>query len=130
MRDAQLLKISFLVSAFGLVLLYFVAAHSQPAVVKISEIDYDTAGSKVIVEGQIVSKSVHKDGHIFLKISDGTGKISVVLFSGTSEQLDASCIQVGSNIRAVGKVEEYRGSLEVIPRGGNDVRCWKSSPLP
>lgn len=130
MRDAQLLKISFLVSTIGLVLLYFVAAHSQPSLVKISEIDYDAVGSKVIVEGNIISKSVHKDGHIFLKISDGTGKISVALFSGTAEQLDPSCIEVGGSIRAAGRVEEYRGSLEIIPRGGSDVRCWKSSPSP
>lgn len=130
MEDAQLLKISFFISTFGLLLLYFVAMHSQPSLVKLSEIDYDTVGSKVIVEGKIISKSVHKDGHIFLQVSDATGKISVALFRDVVEEVDTTCIQAGNDIRILGRVEEYRGSLEITPGKGEDVKCWNSSVLP
>jgi len=133
MKDSDLVKVSFIVSTVGLVMLFFVSAHSKPSLVKISEIDYDSVGSRAVVEGEILSKRVHEDGHIFLKVSDSTGKISVVIFNNVARKLDEEkmdCISAGSYIQAAGEIEEYRGNLEIVPKSEGDVMCWKPSSLP
>ncbi|MFQ5815204.1 MAG: exodeoxyribonuclease VII large subunit [Candidatus Hydrothermarchaeaceae archaeon] len=127
--DAGLLKISLGTSTIGLLLLLLVSSASQPATVSIGEIDYDEVGSLVSIEGSIASKRVHKDGHIFLKVEDGTGKISTVVFSSEAEKLDSSileCLVEGRRISVTGRVEEYRGALEVIPKRGDGLKCSTS----
>ncbi|MFQ5976387.1 MAG: exodeoxyribonuclease VII large subunit [Candidatus Hydrothermarchaeales archaeon] len=129
MDDSTLLKISILVSTIGLITLFFVSSYTRPPNVKISEITYDDVGVYTVIKGKITSKNVHKDGHIFFDIADDTGKMKVVLFSGTAETLNSetlACLEVGKNIEVKGKVDEYKGSLEIIPKVGEDVSC--SSP--
>lgn len=130
MDDSDLLRVSLLVSTSGLVLLFFVSIHSQPSLVEVSGISYDDVGSTVIVKGKITSKSV-KDGHVFVKISDGTGKIAAAIFENVAEKMSEeklSCIQDGSIVQIAGEVNEYRGSLEIVPRDESAISCWKSLP--
>lgn len=129
MNDASLLKLSLFASVAGLILLAFAASQLQPQVAKIAEISYDDAGSRVVIKGQVIAVSSHKDGHVFLKISDGTGKIAVPIFSSLLERLDTSatnCLKLGGEVEILGRVEEFRGALEIVPRGAGDVRCLKS----
>lgn len=126
MDDSSLLKISILVSTIGLIMLFFVSSYTRSPKVKISEITYDDVGRYTVITGKIAAKNVHKDGHIFLDVSDATGKMKVVLFSGTAKTLKSetlSCLEVGKSVEVKGKVDEYRGSLEIIPKEGEDVRC-------
>jgi len=127
--NAGLHKISLGTSAIGLILLFLVSEATQVDTVKISEIDYDMAGSLVSVTGNIVSKRIHDDGHIFLKIEDDTGKISAVIFSSDAKKLDPvllSCLETGKTVSVTGMVEEYQGSLEMIPKTGDGLRCLSS----
>ncbi len=123
--DSTLLRMSLGVSSFGLVLLFLVSTQSQPTLVRISEIDYDDVGSELSVEGRIASKRVHADGHIFLKVEDATGRISVVLFSEIVESLteELGCLEEGEEISITGRIEEYRGLLEIVPKKGLEVSC-------
>jgi DNA/RNA endonuclease YhcR with UshA esterase domain len=126
MNDSELLKISFLASAIGLILLFIVSSSSHPSLVKISEISYDDVGKTVVIKGEIVSKKVHEDGHIFLDVSDDTGKIKVVLFDSLVDKLSeekGSNLEIGRSIEVKGKVDEYRGSLKIVPKDSEDVRC-------
>ncbi|MFQ6136398.1 MAG: exodeoxyribonuclease VII large subunit [Candidatus Hydrothermarchaeales archaeon] len=126
MNDSELLKISLLVSTIGLIMLFAISSYSQPPLVKISEITYDDVGGYVIVNGKIIKKSVHRDGHIFLDIADETGKMKVVIFSGTANTIKnetLSCLKVGNTLNVKGKVDEYRGALEMVPKDGVDVEC-------
>ncbi len=126
MNDKTLLKISLLVSTIGLILLFFVSSYARPPNAKISEITYDDVGRYTVIQGKISSKSVHKDGHIFLDITDETGTMKVVLFSGTAETLESgtlACLVKGKSIEIKGKVDEYKGSLEILPKEGTDVKC-------
>ncbi len=125
MNDQGILKISFLVSTFGLLLLFYVSANLLPPLMKIADIEYDNAGSKVMVKGEITSFKSSEKGHIFLKVSDGTGEISVVLFKNLVEKLDEEKrkdIKKGNVIEIAGTVEEYRGSLEIVPGAVDDVK--------
>jgi DNA/RNA endonuclease YhcR with UshA esterase domain len=125
MNDQGILKISFLVSTFGLLLLFYVSANLLPPLMKIADIEYDNTGSKVMVKGEITSFKSSEKGHIFLKVSDGTGEISVVLFKNLVEKLDEEKIKdikKGNAIEIAGTVEEYRGSLEIVPGAVDDVK--------
>ncbi len=51
MNDSDLLKMSFAVATFGLVLLFPVSTYSNMPVVKISELSYDDTGTKVTLHG-------------------------------------------------------------------------------
>jgi DNA/RNA endonuclease YhcR with UshA esterase domain len=133
MRDSELLKISFLISTLGLGLLFFVSSKYDESLVSISQIDYDSVGNRVTVAGEIFSKRNHRDGHIFLKLGDTTGNISIVLFNPLVESLEKellACLEVGEHLLVKGRVEEYRGALEVVPRKKGDVACLRSSPQP
>jgi len=127
--NAGLHKISLGTSTIGLILLFLVSEATQVDTVKISEIDYDMAGSLVSITGKIVLKRIHDDGHIFLKIEDDTGQISAVIFSSDAKKLDPvllSCLETGKTLSVTGRVEEYRGSLEMIPKTGDGLRCLSS----
>lgn len=130
MNDGSLLRLSLLASLLGLALLALTASQAQPHAAKIAEISYDEVGSTVAVKGQIAARSDHKDGHVFLKVSDGTGKISVPVFTSQLEKMNQSeipCLKTGSEVEILGRVEDFRGSLEIVPKGGG-VKCLKSSP--
>jgi DNA/RNA endonuclease YhcR with UshA esterase domain len=124
-EERHLLGASFLVSTAGLVLLYLISIHSTPPLVKVSELTYDDVGLRVTVKGEVISKKAHKDGHVFLKIADDTGKLSIAIFNSLAENLKEkeTCLQEGKEIEVTGEVEEFRGSLEVIPRDSGDVKC-------
>lgn len=127
MNDSDLLKLSFGVATFGLVLLFFVSSYSTVPVVKVSELSYDDTGIKVAVKGEVTSVRIHKDGHIFLEVSDGTGEISIAIFKNVAEKLDTAvkeCItNIGASVEVAGEVKEYRESLEIIPQSTSDVKC-------
>lgn len=133
MKDEDLLKLSFLVSTLGLGMLFYVSINYEESVESISQLDYDSVGNRAAITGEVLSKSIHRDGHIFLKVADSSGWIRVVLFDSYVEGLredQLNCLQVGSSLWIRGRVEEYRGSLEVVPRQEEDLRCLKSYPSP
>jgi DNA/RNA endonuclease YhcR with UshA esterase domain len=123
--DSGLLKIALGTSTIGLLLLFIVSS-PQAEKVRIIEIDYEDVGNLVIIEGRVASKHVHEDGHIFLKVKDDTGLISTVVFASDVEKLEPKvldCLGVGRTISVIGRVEEYRGALEIIPSRGNGLSC-------
>ncbi len=127
MDDSDLLKVSFGVAAFGLVLLFLVSSYSTVPVVKISELSYDDTGTKVAVNGEVKSVRIHDDGHIFLKVGDETGEISIAIFKNVAEKLDTEvtdCItNIGADIEVSGEVDEYKENLEIIPQKTDDIKC-------
>jgi len=127
MNDSDLLKMSFGVATFGIVLLFFVSSYSTVPVVKISELSYDDTGTKVAVRGEVTSVRIHKDGHIFLEVRDETGELYIAIFKNVAEKLDTvsrECItNIGAKVEISGEVKEYRERLEIIPQGTGDVKC-------
>lgn len=126
MKDEDLLKLSLLVSALGLGVLFYASVNYEESVESISQLDYDAVGNKAVITGKILSKSTHKDGHVFLKVADSSGWIRVALFDSYMAKLNKdqlNCLEVGSSLWVRGRVEEYRGSLEIVPRGKEDLRC-------
>jgi DNA/RNA endonuclease YhcR with UshA esterase domain len=124
MDDSELLRISFFVSTAGLLVLFFVSGQLQPSHVPISEISLVHEGKNVETAGTIASIKFHEEGHIFLKVTDGSGHVQVVLFEEVAREVDSSCLEEGKRIEVVGRVEEYRGKPEIVISSAGDLRCW------
>ncbi len=127
--DKALLLASLAISTFGLVMLMAISFQGKSNAVEIAQIDYDDVGGASAIEGRISSKKLHRDGHVFLAVADSTGKISVVIFANVAKDLEndlLECLEVGNSLSVAGRVQEYRGLLEITPAKGSDIRCWKS----
>ena len=87
--------------------------------VDIETINTDMKDKIVVIEGNITNINKHKNGHLFLTVSDSTGEILVPIFA--DKQINHSLLITDKKYRFKGKVEEYEGNLEVIPEIQDDV---------
>jgi len=113
----DIIKISIAVAAIGIVALFFLVRYNEQNTVKISELKQ---GQIERITGMVNSIYVSKDGHTFLKVADTSGEISVVAFksSNIDEVYD---LEVGDQVSVLGRVEEYKGGLEVIAKEINKL---------
>lgn len=107
----DLIKISITVAIVGIIALFFIVKYQQQNTVKISDLEQ---GQIERITGMINSVYVSKDGHTFLKVTDSSGEISVVAFK--SSNIDVYDLELGDQISVLGRVEEYKGSLEIIAK--------------
>ena len=107
----NLIKISITVAIIGVVALFFIVKYQQQNTVKISDLEQ---GQIERITGMINSVYISKDGHTFLKVTDSSGEISVVAFK--SSNIDVYDLEIGDQISILGRVEEYKGSLEIIAK--------------
>lgn len=77
---------------------------------KVSELKQGQMGK---ITGMVNSVYVSKGGHIFLKVADTSGEVSVVVFNDSNID-EAYDIEVGDQVSVLGIVKEYKGSLEII----------------
>ncbi|MBI4009597.1 MAG: OB-fold nucleic acid binding domain-containing protein [Candidatus Aenigmarchaeota archaeon] len=123
----HILLISLASSVIGLALIYIATIQIEPKSILISDITADMEGRKILVEGHLAEKRKHEDGHLFLTVSDNNSKIQVPLFSDFMKELAQIGItendfHVGDKIAVKGIVENYKGSLQIIPKNLNDVK--------
>lgn len=107
----NLIKISIALALIGIVALFFIVKYQQQNTVKISDLKQ---GQIERITGMINSVYISKDGHTFLKVTDSSGEISVVAFK--SSNIDTYNLEIGDQISVLGRVEEYKGSLEIIAK--------------
>jgi len=122
-----LLSICILSSVIGLVLIYLAAIKIQPLETELGEIDSQLVGRAVKSSGYIAYKSANPAGHVFLTISSNKAKIQVPLFAGLMSKLIESGLSEeklakGVKISVTGLVDEYRGSLQIVPRKVDDIK--------
>lgn len=112
---------SLSMSVIGLLMIYMAAKNIEPETVKIGEITGDLVGRTVATEGYIKSEKMHEDGHLFLTITDGKRNMQVPIFSSLMQHMDAGEFKQKARIKVTGLVDEYRGSLQVVPRKPEDI---------
>lgn len=112
MKDETLLKISIIASIGGITLLYFSSQFISDNLLSIEELMPENVGTMVEITGNISSIFVSQKGHSFLKINDGTGEITGVLFKDSMGKIPD--FKVGDKIKASGTLDEYQGELEII----------------
>lgn len=127
MEDNQIFKIALLTSIIGLVGMVAFAGQVLPKEVKIKDIDRGMLDEDVSVEAvvQDVGRSQKGDTY-FLDIMDDTGKITLIIFSGTATDLQKENISVQNldkrRITIVGTVNEYKGSTEIVLKDSKSLK--------
>lgn len=111
----NILKISIIVAILGLIGLFFITRVSSEQVISIEDLKI---GQMERITGMVTSSYVSREGHTFLKVADNTGEIKVVAFEGSNIEI-APELEVGDEVSVFGKVEEYKGEMEII---ANDIR--------
>ncbi len=99
------------------------AAATPPPVTLARMADLSAAdkGKTVTVEGQIVEVRPFSQGMKYT-LDDGSGKITLLLWQNIYDAVpDKDRLAVGVQVRVTGKVDEYRGEMEVIPEQGSNV---------
>ena len=110
-------KLLLLFSLLGLVLLYIVFQGYVPSDRSISQIGFDDLDDYVRVSGVVVDIRNIKKGKI-VRIHNGS-VITVPVFSDND-------IELGDVLQVSGIVTNYRGTLEIMPRG---LKVSYSEPL-
>ncbi len=109
----MLVKAAILVSILGIIALYFLTEGSIETV-KIENLNH-YLGQAVKVEGTVLSKFTSKDGHVFLKITDSSGELSVVAFKNYNIN-GVNSLSKGDKVEVRGMVKEYKEELEIIAK--------------
>jgi len=113
MNSKKLLKLSIIIAIIGIGLLFFLTRNLETSV---QVRDLETyLGETVKVEGEIIKLFTSKDGHVFFTLRDESGEIQIVAFRNSNIQ-EAYNIQKGQEISVKGKVQEYKGKLEIIAK--------------
>ncbi len=117
MNNKTLFKISLVLSFLGLIVLSVAYVKIEPDFTSISELTEEDIGDMVTVSGIVTEINTHKNGHYFLTVKYGK-PIKVVVWENIANRhklmgLDISKTE-GETIEIIGKVEEYKGDLEII----------------
>ena len=110
MKESTLLKIAFVCSLAGIVILFLISDNIEISEKTINQLD--RMGEDVIIKGT-VTKITEMDAVSFIELSQNN-KIVIVLFKDYPIDLEK-----GEVVEVIGKTEEYNGELELI---GKEVR--------
>ncbi|VVB78651.1 OB-fold nucleic acid binding domain protein [uncultured archaeon] len=109
MGNKLLLIISLVVFLIGICLIIFLYFSTEPKIMKINEIDYDSLNLNVKIVGEISRLSSDKSGFQLLNVCDETGNISVFVENGEGRGL-----RKFDKIIITGRVQEYRDNFEIV----------------
>lgn len=107
MRDNILIMGALIWSVIGIFLLILLVYFSAPQQLEIGELE-NSIGKIVSVSAEVKSIS-YKEDTVFLTLKDSSGSIKAVFFGNPSGELVR-----GDEIIVKGKVQEYKGSLEIV----------------
>jgi len=79
------------------------------------------AGALVEIEGSISRVEGFSSG-LRVYVTDGTGEVQLLLWQNVADRVpDREKLVAGTQVRAIGEVGEYQGTLQVVPRLAFDV---------
>ncbi len=127
MEDQKIFKLALFTTIFGLVGMILTANNVMPQEVKIKDIDRGMIDKEVTLEGLVTDVSQSRSGKTyFLELMDGTGKIKVVIFESAANEIQKTNITIitfkNRRVRVIGRISEYRGSLEVILKDSSSLK--------
>lgn len=127
MEDHVLFKIALATSILGLMGMMVFADDITPREIKIKDISRGMLDEDVSLEGVVESvKKSSKSETYFMDITDGTGRISLVIFESSVMDLQKANLSVSGlyhrRVKATGKVEEYQGRMEIILKDASSLK--------
>ncbi len=127
MDDEKIFKIALLTSLVGMVGMIFTAGYIAPQKVRIEDLNLGMIDKEVSVEGvvQVVKRSKNGETY-FLDLTDGSGRLTIVIFQSTSLDMEKNNINITGlsqrRVNVVGNVAEYRGTLELILKDSKSLK--------
>jgi DNA/RNA endonuclease YhcR with UshA esterase domain len=127
MEDSLIFKIALATSILGLMGMIFFADEITPREIKIKDVNRGMLDEDVSLEGvvQEVKKSSQSNTY-FLGITDGTGKISLIIFDSNVQDLQKANMSISGlnnrRIKVTGKVSEYQGKVEIILKDASSLK--------
>ncbi len=101
------------------------AGAEPPPSVPLGEISPADEGKTLTIEGAVVGAENFSSG-FKLHVNDGTGQVIVLIWESDWDYIyDSYHINVGAVVRVTGKVDVYRGQIEIVPKWGSDVKVVK-----
>jgi len=113
MQEYRLLAIALIWSVAGLMILLLLAIYAEPQQLQIAGLETEI-GKIVAVTAEVESVS-YKEDTFFMTLSDNTGKIKTVFFGNPSSEIIR-----GDSVAVKGKIQLYRGNLEIVIQ---ELRC-------
>ena len=108
----NILKISVLIAILGIVALFFITQYNKENIVEIDDLKI---GQVERITGMVTSVYVSKNDHVFLKVADNTGEVTVVAFKNSN--IDTAYeLENGDQVSVLGRTDEYKGELEIIAK--------------
>lgn len=92
-------------------------------IISISSITEEMKGQQKKIIGTVTERSTSK-GHVFLKVNDDSGTISVPIFK--DKGIDSSMFMSGKTVAVTGNVDVYQGTIEVVPQTEQDLVMMES----
>jgi len=105
------LKISIAIAIIVVIALFFFTQYNDENTTKIKDLKI---GQTEKITGMVNSVFVSKNNHVFIKIADNTGEITVVAFNNSN--IDTDGFFNGDQISVLGRVSEYNGKMEIIAK--------------
>lgn len=127
MEDQTIFKIALAMSILGLVGMMFTSGLIVAREIKISEINRGILDEDVSVEGVVMDvQQSSRSNTYFLDITDGTGKITVIIFESSAVDLEQNNMSIfnlnNRRVKIVGKVSEYQGNIELILKDAGSLK--------
>ena len=108
----DILKISIITAVIGVILLFVITQVFKEETIKIEDLKL---GQIERVSGMVTSVYVSRNMHVFLKVADNTGEVDVVIFENHNID-EAYDLEVGDEVSVLGRVDEYKGKVEIIAK--------------
>jgi len=108
----DILKISIVIAILGIIALFLITQYNNENIVKVEDLKI---GQIERITGMVTSAYVSKNDHVFLKVADNTGEITVVAFKNSN--IDTAYeLENGDQVSVLGRIDEYKGKLEIIAK--------------
>ena len=107
----DVIKISIAIVVIIVIALFFFTQYNDENTTKIKDLKI---GQTEKITGMVNSVFVSKNNHVFIKIADNTGEITVVAFNNSN--IDTDGFINGDQISVLGRVSEYNGKMEIIAK--------------
>jgi DNA/RNA endonuclease YhcR with UshA esterase domain len=107
----DVIKISIAIVVIIVIVLFFFTQYNDDSTTKIKDLKI---GQTEKITGMINSVFVSKNNHVFIRIADNTGEVTVVAFNNSN--IDTDGFFNGDQISVIGRVSSYNGKIEVITK--------------
>ncbi|MDP2925662.1 MAG: OB-fold nucleic acid binding domain-containing protein [Nanoarchaeota archaeon] len=107
MENKLLLKLSFIFSIVGILILLIISNFNEPKPTKISDIKKDLVYKTIKINGEITSIKKQENRYVF-QIKDSAGKIPIYFYSNKNLSINK-----GDNISITGKLSEYKDNFQL-----------------